>query len=236
MNTTAFSTRAIIKSSWHIFKAHWKFLWAAGFLTLIIKVVLQFIQDTLRGPDGNLLLTLIATIIVFLIGIILALGWSKVFLGLVRSTHVTWNTFKTSPKLWLLVIKVAIIILVLVLAGGVAIALVGLVLGLISKVLGMVVFTVGIVVGLIYLALKYQFVVYIILDHPELGGRAVFKKAGALTKGHLLMLLKFGIVLGLFNLLGLICLVVGLAFTVPTAKIAQAKMYEHLKEKHVLNS
>jgi uncharacterized membrane protein len=60
----------------------------------------------------------------------------------------------------------------------------------------------------------------------------VFKKAGAFTKGNLLQLLGFNIVTGLVNMLGLICLVVGLAVTIPTTKLAQVKVYEYLKEKH----
>jgi hypothetical protein len=242
MNTTnTFSNRQMIKAGWHIFKSHWKFIWLAGLATAIIQIVLQLIQNSANSNVGkHLIFSLIVFIFVFVIGIIITLGWSKVLLALVRSTPATWNTFKTEPNVWLQYIKVMLWYIGYFIMYAIIAALPGIILLIIGQaasvqvltLIGTICFAIAFTVTAIYFATKYQFARYVVLDHPELSSRNIFRKSGALTKGILWKLFGFSIVLGLVNLLGLICIVIGLAFTIPATKLAQVKVYEYLKEKH----
>jgi uncharacterized membrane protein len=241
MNTHKFSFGAMIKSGWHTFKTHWKLIWLAGFATAIIQAILQMIQSSANNDSGeHKLFSILAVIFVFLIGLIIKLGWSKVFLGFVRSHTVTWNTFKTDPNVWLKYIKVMlwyIGYMIMYMIGGAVIGFILIIIGKLAgsqivTVIGTVLAVIAFIVVAIYFSVKYQFTNYAVLDYPELSSRNVFRKSGALTKGNFWRLFGFAIVLALFNILGLICLVIGLAFTIPTSKIAMTKVYEFLKEKH----
>lgn len=241
MNTNTFSNKQMIKAAWHTFKTHWKFIWLTGVATLIIEIVLRIIQNSANTDVGShFIFSILAFIFVFLIGIIITLGWSKVLLGFVRSHTVTVNTFKTDPRIWLQFVKVTLWYIGYFIVFGIIAIIPGLILLLIGQLatvpvlvgIGSVLVLIGIVIVAIYFGLKYQYMAYVLLDYPELSSRNVFRKAGSFTKGYLWKLFGFAIVLALFNLLGLICIVIGLAFTVPTSKIAQVKVYEYLKEKH----
>ena len=83
-----------------------------------------------------------------------------------------------------------------------------------------------IIPGIIW-AIQYQFFNYLIVDQG-LGPLAAIKKSGALTKGSRWDLFTFGLLLGGVNLLGVLCLLLGLFATVPATMIAAAFVYRKL--------
>lgn len=68
---------------------------------------------------------------------------------------------------------------------------------------------------------------YFIVD-KNMGPIESLKASRALTKGVRWQLFCFGVLLVLFNLAGLLCLVVGLLFTIPVTYIASAYVYDQL--------
>ncbi len=83
-----------------------------------------------------------------------------------------------------------------------------------------------IVPGIIW-GIKFWFFDYFIVDQGA-GPVEALKKSSAITKGAKGKLFVFFIVLGLVNLLGLLCLVIGLFATIPTTMVAIAFVYRKL--------
>ena len=230
----------MIKSGYNLFKNHAKFIILAGIATIIVQSLLQLIQSGARMNREGFFLEFIVTIFVALVGLVISIGWSKVFLKISRGDGANWNTFKSEPALWLKFIKTYLWYIGYFIAYTLAASILFIIITIIGITTGT--FWLGIVgailagiafVGVaIYFKVRYWFLNYVILDNPEMRSRDTFKHAGLLTKGSLFQLFGFMVVLGLLNLLGLICLVVGLLVTIPTGEIAKAKTYEFLKEKY----
>ncbi len=83
-----------------------------------------------------------------------------------------------------------------------------------------------IIPGIIW-AIQFYFYDYLIIDRG-LGPVDALKKSSEITKGVKWDLFVFVILLGIINLLGFICLVVGLFATIPTTMIAMAFVYRKL--------
>jgi hypothetical protein len=230
----------MLKSGYQLFKHHAKFIILAGLATGVVQLLLQLIQNGAKAGRGNFVIEILATLFVTLVGIIVSIGWAKVFLKIARGNGAVWNDFKSEPMLWLKFIKVYIwyigylvgyVFIAVVLFG--IIAVLGKILGITwLHILGSVLSVISFVVAATYFTVRYQFLKYTILDYPELRSREVFKRAGMITKSSLLQLFGFNVTMALVNLLGLVCLVVGLIVSIPTTKIAEVKVYDYLKEKY----
>lgn len=232
---TSFSFSEVFHQGWATFKKHWKFIVPAIIATAILNIVLQLIQNKVN-IDGGLIAFFVNILFIF-IGLLITLGWAKVILQLNRSDFGGWKNFKTKPTIWWLFIKTLVwyliyffgyIIITTVIF--IILTIVGMItdvywLFITAAILGSIAF----LLTIIYFGVRYQFIKYVVLDNPEMSSRELFKKAGTLTKKHLFLLLGFGIVMGLVNLIGLICLVVGLAVTIPVTKFAHARVYDYLK-------
>jgi uncharacterized membrane protein len=97
---------------------------------------------------------------------------------------------------------------------------------LIQGLISLVGFILLIIPGIIF-STRLQYVSYLIVDKKLKPVDAV-KKSWSITHGNTWNLFFFGILLGLINLLGLICLVVGLFVTVPLSMLAVAFVYRKL--------
>jgi uncharacterized membrane protein len=98
-----------------------------------------------------------------------------------------------------------------------------------SLLVGLIVvggFILLIVPGIIW-AIRYSFVNYLIVD-KNCGIMESLHKSREITEGKKGGLFVFFIILGLINILGLICLGVGLFATVPTSMLALAFVYRQL--------
>ena len=103
-----------------------------------------------------------------------------------------------------------------------------------NYLIGSILYWLIIMVGLILLiipgiiwAIQFQYYSYLIIDRG-LGPIDALKKSSEITKGVKWDLFVLSIVLGVINLLGLICLVVGLFATIPTTMVAIAFVYRKL--------
>jgi uncharacterized membrane protein len=79
----------------------------------------------------------------------------------------------------------------------------------------------------IYFAFRLKFACYLVID-KNLGPLEAIKKSWKMTKGNVWNLFFFGILLGLINILGFICLILGLFITVPLSMLATAFVYRKL--------
>jgi uncharacterized membrane protein len=81
----------------------------------------------------------------------------------------------------------------------------------------------------IFWAIRFSFASIIIVD-TKIGPVAAMKESYAITKGQFWHILGFWIVIGLFNLLGLILFGVGLLITVPVSALASIYVYRELSK------
>ena len=234
---TSFSSKEVIRSSWQIFKKNWRFIFLAGIATVVVEILLQLVQK--GAQRSGAIIDLIAAVFVIIIGIIVSIGWSKVLLLLTRTNHATWTDFESDAPVWLRYFKTAIwlglymigYMIVAVIPFGI-IALIGFlthvkILAMIGGILAYIAF----IAVLLFVAIRYQFYRYAVIDYPGFRSKAIFKKSGEITKGHFWKLVVFNLVLALMNLVGLLCLGVGLIITIPVSKLASTKVYEILKQR-----
>ena len=107
----------------------------------------------------------------------------------------------------------------------------------IKYLIGSILYYVVIVAGLfvlvlpgIYLAIKYGFYGYLILEE-DLDPLEAFKTSARMTDGIKLELFFYYILLILINVLGLLCFVVGVFVSWPVTRVALASVYMELREQ-----
>ncbi|HQV64945.1 MAG TPA: DUF975 family protein [Candidatus Paceibacterota bacterium] len=233
--TERISGTSAVSSAWNIFKKNWKFIIPAVIVTGIVYAILQVLQTSVQERAfPSLIIALIATII----GIALSLAWSQIVLKLIKGNHNGWNDFKTNPKTWFsyfvarlisgLFMFLAILVfglpILLVIGSVIAASIPLMIIGIILSLTGIVLF--------VWISVRYMMISFVSIDHPHMGGWSLMKESARLTKGHIVELFLFGLLLLLVNIIGLIALVVGLLVSIPLSKIATGYVYEHLKGKH----
>lgn len=82
----------------------------------------------------------------------------------------------------------------------------------------------------IYWAIKFQFFGYCIVDQ-KLGPVEALKKSAKITNTVKWKLLGFGLIIAGINILGFLCLLIGLFATVPTTMIACVYVYKKLLDQ-----
>jgi uncharacterized membrane protein len=100
--------------------------------------------------------------------------------------------------------------------------------------IGSILYSLLVIIGLVLLvvpgiiwAIKYHFFFYLIVD-KKLGPIEALEKSAQITNGAKLDLFFFFIILILINLLGALCLIIGLLVTIPIAMLATAHVYRQL--------
>ena len=113
---------------------------------------------------------------------------------------------------------------------------------LLNYLVGSIVYGIMVAIGFvfliapgIYLAVKYQFYDYLIVD-KGMGPIEAIKRSGVLTEGVKRNLVLFWLALVGINILGLIALGVGLIATVPVSWLANAYVYRRLQLQAENNS
>lgn len=229
---------SLLSTGWAIFKKNWKFIVSAALLTIVIMIVLQIIKG---ATDGHIIAGLVMMIVSIIFSIAISLGWAKVLLRLIRGESVSQGDFKTNFRNWkgyvvaqiiYTIFKVIALIFFIPTVTAIIFAGMGSAKMMLGGNLPIVIITliIGIVL-MVWLAIRYVFIVFIASDYPTLSGWKILKKSAAMTKGNMWKIFWYGIVFALVNLLGLICIVIGLFATVPTTKLAMTKLYDSLKEK-----
>jgi uncharacterized membrane protein len=113
---------------------------------------------------------------------------------------------------------------------------------LLNYLVGSIVYGIMVAIGFvfliapgIYLAVKYQFYDYLIID-KGMGPIDAIKRSGVLTEGVKRNLVLFWLALVGINILGMIALGVGLIATVPVSWLANAYVYRRLQLQAENNS
>jgi len=202
MTTKNFSMSEAVDFGWDTMKSN------IGFFTglLIVAVLINIIPDIIAMilEEDAPFLSIIVQIASFVLSMIIGMGLIKISLRFCDGEKGEFSDLFSCYPLFINYLIGSILCGLIV--------MVGLILLIIP--------------GIIW-AIQFYFYDYLIIDRG-LGPVDALKKSSEITKGVKWDLFVFGILLGIINLLGLICLGVGLFVTIPTTMVAMAFVYRKL--------
>ena len=200
MKKPLFSKKEAVKFGFGIAKSN--ILFFIGLLVIVVFV--SAISASLRaGVQKSALAYLVLSIVQYLVNVIVAMGLIRISLEFVS---------KLKPKLLDIVYYKPIVRYILA--------------SIIQGIIVLVGFILLIIPGII-LAVRLQYASYLIVD-KNLGPIEAIKTSWKITRGNTWNLFFFGIILGLINILGILCLLVGLFITVPLGMLATTLVYRKL--------
>jgi len=211
MSQIKFSRDQALSFGWQTMKANLVFfivlLLIMGFINVIPNMVTTLAQKS--GGSGHPNLALLAFAGIFqlaftALGLIMQIGVMKICLKFIDGEKPDYMDLFNHYRYFLFFL-VGSILYGLIILGG---------------------FLLLIVPGVIW-SIKYGFCIYLIVDR-DMNPIDALKKSAEMTADVKLDLFVFYIILALFNLLGAMCLLVGLFATIPASMVAMAYVYRQL--------
>lgn len=200
MKKAQFSKKEAVKFGFGIAKSN--LLFFIGLLIIVFFV--SAVASSLRGEaQKSALAYLVLSIVQYLVNIVIGMGLIRISLEFIG---------KAKPKIRDIVYYKPIVRYVLASIVTGIVVILGLVLLIIPGVI---------------LAIRLQYTTYLIVD-KNLGPIEAIKKSWSVTRGNTWNLFFFGILLGLINILGMVCLLVGLFITIPLGMLATTFVYRKL--------
>lgn len=198
-----FSKKEALVFGWNAFKKDWKFLVGIFVLVWIISTILGNIVESVY--QNNSLFGILIRLLVFVVNAIFALGIVKIMLDFADKKKTSWrNIYLEYPKTIKYIL--ATLLYGLMVVGGLIL----------------------LIIPGIYLAVKYQFYAYFIVD-KNMGVMDSLKKSGNITKGSLINLFLFGLISIGLSILGLLAFGVGLLIVIPVISVASAYIFRKLE-------
>jgi uncharacterized membrane protein len=196
-----FSIQEALKAGWNIWKQNAWFLIGVTVVLFFLPSIPSYLANS---PRVSGMLDTILVIIGWVLSLLMSIGMIKITLAFVDGVKAPWQELFRHYT-YLVKYVVASILYGLIVAAG------------------LVLF----VIPGIYLALKYQFAIYLIVD-KNLGIFEAFGRSGQMTIGVKWQLLGWFIVQTLLNIVGALLLGIGLLVTAPVTMLAYAKIYRDL--------
>jgi hypothetical protein len=208
MTDKYFNFTDVLGYGWQVMKTNLWFFVGVGLIWLIITYIPTAIDLILRlsrpSPAIYLCLHIVITILGWLISIILAIGIIKIALTFCDEYKPPIGMLFDAMDCFWRYLGAAILYGLIILGGTILL----------------------IIPGIIW-AIKYSLCFYFVID-KGLGPIEALKASNRTTMGAKWQLFGFGILCGLINLLGLLCLFVGILATYPTVMVASALVYRQL--------
>ncbi|MHC5062007.1 MAG: hypothetical protein ACYTFK_13090 [Planctomycetota bacterium] len=208
MTTKYFSFSDVLGYGWRVTKANFGFFVGIGVVFIIaicLPEIARIIVQNLHLPKAyNIAAVILIQILGWLISIILGIGLIKIALSFCDERKPTFGTLFDAADCFWRYLGAGILYLLIVYAG----------------------FVLLIVPGIIW-AIKFSLCYYFVVD-KGLGPIDALKASSRTTMGVKGELFGFGIVCGLINMLGLLCLLVGIFATYPVVIVANALVYRQL--------
>jgi hypothetical protein len=241
-----FNFSEVLSYGWNVMKANLWFFVGLGFLFLIITSIPDIIDIiaiisvvpiathlNLPGPVLVVLIVLmkiVTTILGWIIGIVLGIGLIKIALSFCDEQKPAIGTlFDVRDCFWRYVGAAILFGSIMLLGIIVPCALAPRLLRAthFPYLLPLIILFVIVIVFTVRFGIQFGFCYYFVID-KGLGPVQALKASSRTTMGIKWQLLGFGILCGLINLLGLLCLVVGVFAAYPTVLVASALVYRQL--------
>ena len=204
-----FDSSEAIKFGWSKMKENVWFFVQAMLILFSVQIIIDFIQK-IDYIDDSYALSFAFGVLGWIIAGILEMGLIKIALNTVRGQKLQLEDLVSQTE------RIANFLLANLLYA-------------LKVFVGLLLF---IVPGLIW-AVKHMFYGYMVVDRHE-GITDSLRKSGDITEGEKWNLVVFGFYCLGLNLLGMLCLFVGLLFTIPATLIATAYVFEKLAGQVVI--
>ncbi|MBU1261532.1 DUF975 family protein [bacterium] len=202
MATQRFSKGEAIRFGWDTMKSNLGFFIALLIVTFLIIFVPSFISGLIKERASAL--SIIIDIVVWVLQLVIGMGLIRIALKFCGNEKGEFADIFSCFSLFFKYLFSSVFYGLIVLGGIILL----------------------IIPGIIW-AIKFQFFSYFIVD-KGLGPIEALKRSSAITKGTKWNLFLFSILLILINLLGILCLFIGLFATLPITMVAQAFVYRQL--------
>ncbi|MEK9148723.1 MAG: DUF975 family protein [Candidatus Desantisbacteria bacterium] len=202
MTIQRFSKGEAIRFGWETMKTNLGFFIGLLIVTGLIIAVPSFISGLIK--ENALALSIIIDIALQVLQIVIGMGFIRIALKFCDNEKGKFSDIFSCFPLFFKYLFGYILYGLIILGGMILLIIPGIIWGI-----------------------KFQFLGYFIVD-KGLGPIEALKRSSAITKGAKWNLFLFGLLLTLINLLGLLCLFIGLFAAVPTTMVAQAFVYRKL--------
>lgn len=230
MASKSFSYRGVLGFGWDVMKNNFWFFVAVAITLLLISLPSQVLGNVMENYPGKIptLLAILLFPVTFIVEIIVGIGLIKIILSFCDGQRPKFTTLFNAWGCFWKYIGAGILYCLII--GGTFVACV-LPFVLLSGAMGnpcfaFVFFTVAFIPATI-LAIKFSLCYYFVID-KGLGPINALRASSRTTMGAKWSLFGFGILCSLINLLGVLCLGVGLFATFPTVMVAMAIVYRQL--------
>jgi uncharacterized membrane protein len=203
-----FNFSDVLSYGWRVMKTNLWFFVGVGFAFLIaiyLPAIARVVVKSLHLPKASdITLAVLLQVLGFVINTVVTIGLIKIALSFCDEQKPPFATlFDAWDCFWRYVVA-AVLYSLIVLAGIILL----------------------IVPGIVW-AVKFSLCYYFVID-KGLGPIQALKASSRTTMGVKWQLFGFGLLCGLINLLGLLCLVVGMFATYPTVLVASVLVYRQL--------
>ena len=175
-------------------------------LTLLVIVIYFFFSTNFSFHFSGQTSQLhpLSTLLQYVFDAAVGLGFAAISLKVIDQKKPVWNDLLVSDQYILRYLGATIIYTIITVAGTILFIIPG-----------------------VYLSLKYGLFRYFILD-KNVGIGESFHLSGQATSGIKLTLIAFYFILGLINVIGFLCLGIGLLITIPLTILAEVHVYRQL--------
>jgi len=202
MATNKFSIGEAIQFGWNTMTANFWFFVGLLIVAALLGSGLDIIDWLTEGK--HVALTIIMTIVSMVLQIIVGMGLIRIALRFCDNQKAKLADLLSCVPLFFKYLFASIVYGLIMIAGFILL-----------------------IVPAIIWGIKFQFYTYFIVD-KGLGPIKALKASSAITQGVKWDLFLFGLLLGLINLLGVTCLIIGLFATIPMTMVATAFVYRKL--------
>ena len=204
MSPRFFSKSEAILFGWNTLKKNFRFFLGMLAIVVVVNVLVGLVISSF-SEEAPKVLVMVASVISWVLDLLISIGVIKITLKFCDQEQATYRDLFSAYRLLLNYIVGSIVYGIIVAIGFVFLIIPG-----------------------IYLAVKYQFYEYLIVD-KGMGPIEAIKRSGVLTEGVKRNLVLFWLALVGINILGIIALGVGLIATVPVSWLANAYVYRRLQ-------
>ncbi len=197
-----FSIQEALKFGWHKTKAHNKLVFQVVLTLLAVQVAAAIVQKVLAGSG----LGFVAQVVLGVLSLAFGIGAMKIALLLARGEHASYAQIWPSWRLFWYYLGASLLAVLCIIGGLILLIIPGFII-----------------------AVRLSMVRFEVIDGAHV--KSSLQKSWELTRGHFWKLLGFFITIILLNILGAVCLLVGLLVTIPISMLAFAHVYLKLKNR-----
>lgn len=203
-----FGKKKAISQGLELYKKHFKFVLGVYLIIILISSG-RFLVNFTNGNNQLVELSLIVNLVLGILSIVVSIGVAKVWLNVIDSKELKFSDLFKEYQYFFSYLLASIVNGILVLIGFIALIIPG-----------------------IFFALRYQYYLFVMVE-KKTGAMESLYLSEKVTRGNLTNLFLFDLLVLGINILGLLCLVVGLFITVPVTTLASVWVYRQLAKSNL---